>query len=98
MSEELKLREDKLKADESKFNAKSAALEAEKAKIETLKATWISEMAALKARSAALHGEVERMKNNPPEMLCYEDDEQITRLEADKDKLREDIATKDKAL
>ena len=38
------------------------------------------------------------MKNNPPEMLSYEDDEQITRLEADKNKLREDIATKDKAL
>ena len=31
-------------------------------------------------------------------MLSYEDDEQITRLEPDKNKLREDIATKDKAL
>jgi hypothetical protein len=94
-------REDKIAADTNELSKKAEALEAEKAKFEALRANWKAEKTALEVRIGVLQGENERMSLKPaplPEIVSYEDDGQVTRLEAEINVLRGQTSAKDKTL
>ena len=99
LKDNLQLCKSNLNKDMEELKAKAADLEADKAKFETLRATWRSEKTVLETRLATLQGENERMKGKQTaEILNFEDNNEITRLEEENSELREQMRAKDKEL